>query len=202
SSPSNVPEVFKLLISLALLRPISDCESKVIKKWYDDYSTRVKLCVNLKKPALNHCDTCDTYMDHSTSAQLSFNAKKTALNHCDTCYKEMDTIYEEVDIFNFMTYILLEMKFFTLGAGLDDIIGDRESGMHRSSPVCPSPVCPGPMRTDCIVLTVPVPAHLRSQTKKKMQTSITALHDLPRFNREILFGKKNVNKRPRFNQEI
>ncbi|RIB03342.1 hypothetical protein C2G38_2123280 [Gigaspora rosea] len=93
--PSLVPAVFKLLISLALLRPISDSESETLDKWYVDHSTRMRLVVYLDSPALNYCEV---YGDDDTSEDSNIN--------------ENIIIENNIDIFNFMIYLLFEMKFF------------------------------------------------------------------------------------------
>ncbi|CAG8795662.1 2209_t:CDS:2, partial [Racocetra persica] len=51
--PSLVSSVFKVFISLALLRNTSNAESEVIDNWYNNHSTRVKVSIWRDNPTMN-----------------------------------------------------------------------------------------------------------------------------------------------------
>ncbi|KAF0540156.1 hypothetical protein F8M41_006677 [Gigaspora margarita] len=89
--PSLVPDAYKMLISLALLRPISSCESDVLDGWYANPSG-IELYYNADNPIYN-------YATIVLRDQLPDGGQTTG-------------IYNTVEIFYFILCIVSEIKFF------------------------------------------------------------------------------------------
>ncbi|CAG8628202.1 17007_t:CDS:2 [Cetraspora pellucida] len=155
--------VFKVFISLALLRSTSNAESEIIDEWYNNHSIRVKVSIWRKTPTKNkveiiqkneprHGSTSNKYSEgqdmddieldtietvHSVSQDICVKIHKSDstaepnpanpkdvnwLSRLGSYYnkhfkpendsKSVDPFEEELDIFNFAIYLLLEMKFF------------------------------------------------------------------------------------------
>ncbi|CAG8629732.1 21711_t:CDS:1, partial [Dentiscutata erythropus] len=109
--PSLASTVFEVLLTLALLRPISNAESQAIDKWYDNHSTRVKVSICRKNPAKNHIEVIQ--VPDPEKEPTSDLENQAILLGMQLNFEEDDNFEEEeLDIFNFMIYLLLEMKFF------------------------------------------------------------------------------------------
>ncbi|KAF0500241.1 hypothetical protein F8M41_020332 [Gigaspora margarita] len=120
--PSLVSTVFEILLTLALLRPISSAESQAINQWYDNHSTRVKVSICNKIPAKNHVEVIqENHPELNHEPDLETDPEKEPISDLEnqeirlemqSTLEKNDYFEEELDIFNFMIYLLLEMKFF------------------------------------------------------------------------------------------
>ncbi|RIB16161.1 hypothetical protein C2G38_2091662 [Gigaspora rosea] len=76
--PSLVSTVFEVLLTLALLRPIS---SAAINKWYDNHSTRVKVSICNKIPAKNHVEVIqENHPEPNNEPDLEADPKKEPIS--------------------------------------------------------------------------------------------------------------------------